>query len=142
MTEEAFNKIVAEGGFDGLTAKGERRVVVLPWPSPKLSPNAREGHWAVRRRASTAARHEAFVITRLVFKAKPGWEAAKLDIEFCPPDRRRRDRDNLIASLKAATDGIADALGIDDSKFIPTYRIGAPVKGGAVRVTIEPVRVG
>jgi crossover junction endodeoxyribonuclease RusA len=55
---------------------------------------------------------------------------------FCPPDKRRRDRDNLIASMKAATDGIADALGTDDSKFIVTYAMGSPVKGGSVEVTI------
>jgi crossover junction endodeoxyribonuclease RusA len=62
---------------------------------------------------------------------------ANIAIEFCPPDYRRRDRDNLIASMKAATDGLADALGIDDSKFITSYRMGQPVKGGAVLVTVR-----
>ncbi len=134
---EVFQRAVDRGAFNGLTAAGERRVVVLPWPSPKLSPNARI-HWAARAKYVKAARLHSFAATRAVFGRKPGWDAAKLDIEFCPPDRRRRDRDNLIASMKAATDGIADALGIDDSKFIPTYRIGEPIKGGAVRVTIGP----
>jgi crossover junction endodeoxyribonuclease RusA len=37
--------------------------------------------------------------------------------------------------MKAGMDGLADALGIDDSHFIPTYHMGDPVKGG--RVTIQ-----
>jgi crossover junction endodeoxyribonuclease RusA len=45
----------------------------------------------------------------------------------------------MIASHKAAQDGIADALGIDDSKFECSYRLGEPVKGGAVRVEITPL---
>ena len=56
---------------------------------------------------------------------------------FCPPDHRRRDLDNIIASMKAANDGIADALGIDDSRFISTYSMGSPVKGWAVLVTVR-----
>jgi crossover junction endodeoxyribonuclease RusA len=60
-------------------------------------------------------------------------------VTFQPPDKRRRDRDNLQASLKAHFDGIADALGVNDSLFVPTYAIGEPVKGGAVRVEITPL---
>ena len=36
---------------------------------------------------------------------------------FFPPDRRARDEDNLIASLKSSLDGIAQALRIDDKCF-------------------------
>lgn len=67
------------------------------------------------------------------------WKAARLKYSFCPPDNRRRDRDNLIASMKAATDGIADALGIDDSKFDCSYALGEPIKGGCVHVTISHI---
>ncbi len=134
---EVFQRAVDRGAFNGLTAAGERRVVVLPWPSPKLSPNARV-HWGVKAGAVARARDTARWIVLSEFRRKPGWDGARLDVEFCPPDRRRRDLDNTIASSKGIFDGIADALGIDDSKFIPTYRIGAPIKGGAVRVTIGP----
>jgi hypothetical protein len=34
-----------------------------------------------------------------------------------PKDNRARDEDNLQASLKAALDGVAAALGVDDSRF-------------------------
>ena len=40
-----------------------------------------------------------------------------LSIIFHKGDRRRRDQDNLIASMKASLDGVADALGVDDNLF-------------------------
>lgn len=58
-------------------------------------------------------------------------------MDFLPPDRRRRDMDNLLASCKGLLDGIADALGVDDSRFAITLALTSePVKFGGVRVTI------
>ncbi len=37
--------------------------------------------------------------------------------DFYPPDRRKRDDDNLIRCMKPYRDGIADALGVDDHCF-------------------------
>lgn len=111
--------------------------VSLPWPSKDLSPNARL-HWARKAKAVKQARAGAhYLVLEARGTAQRAGDAAKLSMTFCPPDKRRRDRDNLIASMKAATDGIADALRIDDSRFEVSYRIGDPVKGGAVLVTIE-----
>jgi crossover junction endodeoxyribonuclease RusA len=39
-------------------------------------------------------------------------------LEFYPPDRRPRDDDNMVASFKAGRDGIAQAMGINDKRFI------------------------
>lgn len=111
--------------------------VTLPWPARALSPNTRL-HWAPKAKAVRAARDAAFWLTWQAQGGKrPGWPAAALDVTFCPPDKRSRDRDNLIASLKHGQDGMSDALGIDDARFIPTYRMGDPVKGGAVVVTVR-----
>ena len=44
--------------------------------------------------------------------------------------------DNLISATKALRDGLMDALGVDDSRFVVTYEMGEPVKGGAVQVEI------
>lgn len=111
--------------------------IQLPWPHQDLSPNARV-HWARKSRRVAEARSKAHLLTRAeIGPRKPGWAGAKLEVVFCPPDKRRRDRDNLIASMKAANDGIADALGIDDSRFVSTYSMGEPVKGGAVHVTVR-----
>jgi len=57
-------------------------------------------------------------------------------ITFHPPDKRKRDMDNMIAAFKAGQDGVADAIGVDDSKWVSSYRIGQPVKGGLVIVEI------
>lgn len=57
-----------------------------------------------------------------------------MTITFNPPDRRKRDRDNMIAAFKSGQDGLSDALNVDDSLFVPTYRIGEPVPGGEVIV--------
>jgi crossover junction endodeoxyribonuclease RusA len=116
---------------------GETVVVALPWPDRMLSPNARV-HWSVKARATRKARTEAWLLVGSACR-KPGWPAAHISMTFCPPDKRRRDRDNCIGSMKAATDGIADALGIDDSKFQTTYSMAEPVKGGAVIVTIRGI---
>lgn len=37
---------------------------------------------------------------------------------FFPPNKRRHDRDNLLARSKAAIDGMCDALGIDDYRIV------------------------
>ena len=63
-------------------------------------------------------------------------EGAHVTLCFCPPDRRRRDLDNLLASFKQGIDAISEAMGVDDSKFSYTLTRGEPVKGGVVQVTI------
>lgn len=114
------------------------RDLILPWPSRDLHPNARV-HWRVKSKATKAARAAACLLAR-----QAGWAALQLPagrlhlwIDFYPPDRRRRDDDGLLASMKAARDGIADALGIDDSRFIShPYVRGEVRKGGEVRISI------
>lgn len=111
--------------------------IELPYPPSKLNPNRRQHHMALAK-------------ARKAFRAECGFEALaqglnhidadslNLRIEFRPPDRRRRDRDNLIAAFKAGQDAIADITGIDDSKFNITYApLGEPIKGGCVTVEIE-----
>lgn len=112
--------------------------VVVGWPDKILSPNARP-HWARKASAVKAARTEAFYATRAAVTIKPTWDRVALSVTFCPPNARRRDLDNCIASCKGIFDGISDALGIDDSRFEPSFRMSSPVKGGAVRVEITPI---
>lgn len=114
------------------------RDLILPWPSRQLHPNARV-HWSRKARVTKAARQQAFALARCA-----GWQLLQLPagrlhlwIDFYPPDRRRRDDDGLLASMKAARDGIADALGIDDSRFISHPYVRDEVrKGGEVRIRI------
>jgi crossover junction endodeoxyribonuclease RusA len=114
------------------------RVVVLPWADKTLHPNSRP-HWAKKAAAVKKARADATWATWAHVGRNLRWPGARVSVTFNPPDKRRRDLDGMIASHKAAQDGIADALGIDDSKFECIYRMGEPVKGGAVRIEIRPI---
>lgn len=114
--------------------------VELPWPSKKLHPNARVHHLA-KARAAKKARDDAFFCTR----ANPAWRTVvfpprvtiPVQLTFHPPDRRGRDDDGMIAALKSARDGIADALEVDDNRFqLGAPRILEPVKNGKVIVEI------
>ncbi len=118
------------------------RCVVLPYPSPALSPNAR-GHWSKRSRAAKAYRRECWVLALAAFGAGKVRVAAegpiRLHIDFFPPDARARDDDNAIASFKAGRDGIADALKADDSRFVTSHlfhRACDPAQRGWVVVTL------
>ena len=109
--------------------------VVLPWPSPVLSPNSR-AHWATKAKAAAKARRDATIACQAAgIRALP-WAAMHVAIEFCPPDNRRRDTDNMLASIKSALDGMADASGVDDSRWTYAIARGEPVKGGMVLVAV------
>lgn len=117
-------------------------IVELPWPPRELSPNAREGHWSVRRRASNSYRESAYWLTKskavdIVDSEYPvDGSQVLLQIQFFPPDKRKRDLDNMLASVKAGLDGIADALQINDQRFALNISRGSPVKGGKVMVKL------
>ena len=82
-------------------------VIVLPLPPRELSPNARP-HWGAKGRAVRRYRETAYLSSLAGRPGRP-MQAAKVTARFFFRTRRRRDRDNLLASLKAAFDGIADA---------------------------------
>ena len=112
--------------------------LVLPWPSKDLSPNARI-HWSKRAKAAKAARAEAYALA-----IQAGWASLKFAegrihvwIDYYPPSRRLPDDDNMLARTKPARDGIADALGVDDKRFVShPYVHTTPRKGGEVRIRL------
>jgi crossover junction endodeoxyribonuclease RusA len=91
--------------------------ITLPWPSPKLHPNARV-HWAVKSKAAKRARADARALTSIASRS-PMSVGARIPvaITFHPPDKRRRDTDGMLSALKSSLDGVADALQVDDSLF-------------------------
>lgn len=109
-------------------------MIELPWPPAALSPNARSrSHWP-RTRALAKARSWAWIAAQ--GSKAPDEHPIGLLLTFYPPDRRSRDRDNLLASCKPYLDGIAQAWKVDDATFDPRIQIGEPVKGGKVVVTL------
>lgn len=110
----------------------------LPLPPKALSPNART-HWAVKSRAVKAYRFCAQMAARKAWDdaGSPLLEADIVCV-FHFRDKRRRDRDNLLASLKAAFDGMADAgIVSDDSSFRHQVEIGDPSSDPHVEITIS-----
>lgn len=113
-------------------------MIELAWPAKPLWPNFRSRvHWP-KTRATKIARAEAFYATKKARIAIPAGEGIiPIQATFYPPDRHARDFDNCGAALKAHMDGIADALGVNDSSFRPREPIiGEPVKGGKVVISI------
>lgn len=109
--------------------------ITLPWPSRDLHPNARV-HWARRAKATRAAREAGFYAAIAAGWRTVAWPKTgrlHLWIDFYPPDKRRRDDDGLLTCAKPARDGIADALGIDDVRFVSHPFVRDEVrKGGEV----------
>lgn len=122
-----------------MTPFADRKELVLPWPFRALSPNARV-HWRVKSAAARAAKHDAYMLAKAADWHRIEWPAEgrlHVWIDGYRPSRRHHDHDNLLASLKAALDGIADAMGIDDRRFVPHPYIKDEVrKGGEVRIRI------
>jgi crossover junction endodeoxyribonuclease RusA len=116
--------------------------IELPWPPKALSPNARV-HWAEKARKTKMARTLAWGLTAQLLGTKIRyWEPRDgeivLKVTLEPPMRggARPDEDNVMASLKAYRDGIASALGVNDSRFRNERPEWLP-KSGAGRVIIS-----
>lgn len=110
--------------------------LTLPWPHKDLTPHAK-GNWRPKAKATKAYRELAFWLSK-----EAGVKAdlqAILTFTYHPPNLARRDVQNMHGRLKAAIDGIADAMGCDDNRFRPRFpdHFAAPVKGGAIIVQIE-----
>jgi crossover junction endodeoxyribonuclease RusA len=119
--------------------------VTLPWPSADLSPNSRN-KWAMIR-ATKAAKHYACYMTKSLMgplRIVSGSWVGPIAVHTCyhPPANYRFDDDGLNSRMKAAWDGIAMALGIDDNLFRHTYQRGdKQPPHGCVIVTLTPASI-
>lgn len=123
----------------GVFGEGELMILRLPFPDSKLFPNAKNGKsWKVSHAAKVSAREYAYTAAKQAqagFSDKGG--AIPLSIVFCQPDNRKRDLDNMLAAMKSALDGVAEALGVDDKRFRPITIDAGPVdKAGSVLVAV------
>ena len=114
--------------------------VELPWPPRELNPNAHV-HWTRSAEAKQTAKAQGCYLTLeagvkdLVYRMPDNIQAS---YTFHPPDKRKLDIDNFLASMKHYQDGVCAALGIDDSRIKRTViEWGAVVKGGKVVLRLE-----
>lgn len=84
--------------------------IVLSHPPLPLRPNSRT-HWRKKATAVKAYRIAAKVasIATLARRTPPLWERATVRVTWRCMKRIHPDPDNIVASLKAAFDGLADA---------------------------------
>jgi crossover junction endodeoxyribonuclease RusA len=110
--------------------------IYLPWPSRDLNPNSRP-HWAKRARAAKKARQDAATMAKHAGLGVIEADRLTVTAIFTPPDNRPRDEDNMIANIKSYLDGIADVVGINDSKWTLNHRRLPARPLGNVRIEIE-----
>lgn len=92
-------------------------------------------HWAKLAKAKKVYRHACYVLTKQAGIRIDPQSRPLVSIEFVPPDRRRRDVDGMLAAMKSGLDGMADAIGCDDSRWCLTLVVSSEI-GGMVRVQI------
>lgn len=115
-------------------------LIELGWPAKALNPNSRE-HFMTKARYTKASKDTAFWATRAAIGLAKFEHDGVSRIAFVttayPPDKRGRDDDNLIASMKPFRDGIAKALGVDDKFFDQRLQWGEPVNNGKIVVEVR-----
>lgn len=109
--------------------------VTLPWPPTALSPNSR-GHWAQLARAKKAYRADCAWQAKAQGVTRIEAERLHVHLTFHKPTKRAMDLDNMLARMKSGLDGLADVLGVDDSRWTISVEF-APTVGNFVNVEVS-----
>lgn len=111
-------------------------MIELPWPPSSLSGHNTGSHW---RKSPIVAKHGLWALQATKAARLTGIPLdgdIPVSVTFHAPDNRS-DRMNYWNRCKPYFDGIAEALGVNDKRFIPAgYHIGENVEGGCVHVRI------
>lgn len=110
-------------------------MIVLPFPPSSLSGHAKgNSHWG-KSSVTKKWREDAAKAASAVGFIPLADGDIHVSISFYPPDRRG-DRVNFPNRCKPIFDGIADALSVNDSRFVPHYHFCAPEKPGRIEIRI------
>jgi len=109
-------------------------VITLPFPPSSLSGHAK-GNWHGKSAVTKKHRAWAFAATLEAKPVAPATGDIIVRVLFVPADRRG-DRVNFPNRMKPYFDGIADALRVNDSRFLPVFEFAEPEKPGRIEVTI------
>ena len=116
--------------------------LILPWPPRILSPNGRPRHWSHLHKAKKAqAKAASWAAISVGLHKVTVLDGALIRLHpiACPKTGKAYpDDDNLIASLKAARDALAQVLRVDDARMRwQEVQRGERCKSGAVIIDIE-----
>lgn len=144
MTEESFGRVPAAPGCEptastacGVLAESHplRGVLIeLPFPPSTLSGH-NKGHWHAKSGIVAKHRKWAETATRAAGAVVHTEGDIRVSVTFYPPNKRG-DRVNFPNRMKPYWDGIADALKVNDSRFLPTFHFAEPVKDARVVIGI------
>ena len=107
----------------------------LPYTKPPLNLNDRM-HW--RRKAQIVKAVRSYVGGMAIYM-KP-YQTVRVELHYVPRDKRRRDADNLVATLKPCLDGLVDAgvIADDSPEYVTwTVHIDAPSADPHLYLTVE-----
>lgn len=111
-----------------------RGVIELPFPPATLSGH-HNAHWRKLQPVKKMFRLRAEAETLLAKPSVPPSGDIPVSVIFHAPDNRG-DRTNYPNRMKPIFDGIADALKVNDRRFVPSFHYGPNEKPGRVVVTI------
>ena len=114
--------------------------IILPWPDKALSPNSRV-HWSQKAKAVKAARYRGWaesVAAGYGISTFADYDGKlHLWIDYYAKTRNYPDADNCLSSSKAYIDGIADALLVNDRRFVHhPFVKDETFKGGKIEIRI------
>lgn len=109
-------------------------MIELPFPPSSLSGH-NKGHWNAKSGIVKKHREWARLATLAARPRVPEFGDIRVSVTFYPPNRRG-DRINFPNRMKPFFDGIADALGVNDSRFLPVYHFAEPVENARVVVLV------
>ena len=96
-------------------------IISLPYPHKSLWPNGR-AHWAAKAKETKLHRAWGYAAMKAALPVCFKHNGERIAIRLTVSARTRGqlpDKDNCLAASKAYLDGIAQALGVDDSLFDP-----------------------
>ena len=110
----------------GHSKQADGVTLLLPWLDSNLSPNARL-HWAAKaKRTREYKAYVGIVVNDAMHQRGEGLEPpCTAQWVFVPPDKRRRDVDNMVSNtgMKAAVDAcVLFGLLVDDNSKVLTWK--------------------
>lgn len=119
-----------------MTEESQMVGIVLPWPPAELSGH-NNGNKFAKNNIIKKHRREAFEATKKARIMPPAKGDILICVDFYPPNNLS-DRINYWNRCKPYFDGMADAMGVNDKRFMPAgYRIRENIDGGRVDITVS-----